>query len=115
MGIIWDNSLPSFLLLTVVLGGGAAWMSGRAVAISWQSFVVAAVYTLMLALAVRFLNFALLDGILLSIYHYGITVVVLMIIAGLAYRLTRVKQMTTQYSWQYERSGLLGWRAKEAE
>ena len=30
-----ENSFGVFLMVTVVLGGGAAWLAGRAVAIAW--------------------------------------------------------------------------------
>ena len=34
MGIIWEVSLGDFLLVTVFLGGGAAFLTGRAVALT---------------------------------------------------------------------------------
>ena len=30
MGLIYDNSLTAFLIVTLLLGGGAAWLTGRA-------------------------------------------------------------------------------------
>jgi hypothetical protein len=30
----------------------------------------------------------------------------------LAFRLTRVRRMVSQYPWIYERDGLLGWRER---
>jgi hypothetical protein len=40
---------------------------------------------------------------------HGLIVVAL---ALLGYRLTRVSQMVTQYPWLYERTGPLSWRSK---
>jgi hypothetical protein len=39
---------------------------------------------------------------------------VLVGIGLLGYRIKRTSQMTTQYSWLYERTGLLTWRERKA-
>ena len=36
-GILYEGDrLASFLLVTVLLGGGAAWLAGRAIAQTWR-------------------------------------------------------------------------------
>jgi hypothetical protein len=64
----------------------------------------------LLGLATRFLSFALFEGRLLHLPGYLIDVAVLTAMAFLAYRMTRVRKMVSQYPWLYERVGLFAWR-----
>ena len=104
-----------FVILTVVLGGGAAYLSGRALALKWRPIWQLVVYMVLLAGAVRFLHYALFEEVLLSMQYYLAAYVVLLGMALLGYRLTRVTQMVTQYYWLYERAGPFGWREKHAK
>ena len=52
------------------------------------------------------------EGRMLLLSGYLIDAVVLMAMGLLAYRLTRVKMMVTQYPWLYERAGLLAYRER---
>ncbi|WP_136659372.1 DUF6867 family protein [Nitratireductor sp. XY-223] len=115
MGILWDTSFPTFLMLTVVIGGAAAYMTGRALAAHWRPIIQPVLYTLLLAAVVRFFHYALFGGALLSLHYYVVDAAVLISAALLGYRITRVRQMVTQYSWLYERSGPFSWREKKAE
>ncbi|MCF6192620.1 MAG: hypothetical protein L3J76_05775, partial [Candidatus Hydrothermae bacterium] len=99
-----------FIILTGVFGGGAAWLSGRALALKWRPVWQLVVYTALLAAAVRFLHYALFGEVLLSLQYYLVAYAVLLGLGLLGYRATRVKQMTTQYYWLYERAGPLAWR-----
>lgn len=112
MNFFWENGFTSFLVLTVVLGGAAGFMSGRAVARQWKSIGLLAFYCALLAFAVKFLHFALFQGELLSIKLLLIDFGVILLIGLLGYRITRVGQMVTQYSWLYQRSGVFWWRDK---
>lgn len=103
-----------FLILTVSLGGAAAFFAGRGLARSWRPFWRVAVYMALLAGAVRFFNYALFDGTLLSLYYYLVTYAVLLAAGSLGYRVTRTTQMVTQYRWLYERTSPLTWRARDA-
>ena len=63
----WTNSTPPSrcfrsLLVTGVLGGGAAFLAGRAIAQTWRPFWNVVVYMAMLGAAVRFVHFALFEG-----------------------------------------------------
>lgn len=113
MSIFWENGFMSFLVLTVILGGGAASMSGRAVALQWKSIKLLLFYSLLLALGVRFLHFALFEATLLSFPLLLIDYVVLSLLGLLGYRVTRVSQMVTQYRWLYKRTGVFWWRERE--
>jgi len=112
MGIIYENSLGVFLLVTVFLGGGAAYAAGRAVAITWKPLGHIVTYSVLLAAAARFIHFSLFGGTLLSVQYFIADLIVLLILAGLGFRLTRVRQMAGQYGWLYERTGPLSWRER---
>ena len=68
--------------------------------------------TLLIGGAVRFIHFALFEATLLSPASFALDMLFLLAVGTLAWRLTRVKQMVTQYDWLYERAGPLAWREK---
>jgi hypothetical protein len=113
MGVVWEVSLADFLLVTVFLGGGAAWLTGRAVALTWRSWWQLFLYAVLLGMAVRFIHFALFGGTLLSVRFYLVDLAILLGLGSIGYRLTRTGQMVGQYSWLYARSGPLSWRHRE--
>jgi hypothetical protein len=104
-----EDSFGIYLHVTIVLGGGAAWLAGRAIASTWRPWWHVAFYMLILGLAVRFMHFALFEGTLLSAQFYVIDTAVCLIFGFLGYRATRVGQMTTQYRWINSRAGFLRW------
>lgn len=112
MGIIWEDSLPIFLFITIFLGGGAAYLTGRAVALTWRSLVKAALYVLLLTCSVRFVHYALFAGELFSIHFFIVDLVVLLAFAGLGFRRMRTRQMTGQYPWIFSPATLLSWKDK---
>ncbi len=115
MGFLYEeNSIFVFLILTVVIGGGAAWLTGRAIALGWKSLYQLAFFMLLLGASVRFFHFALFDGTLLSLHYYLVDTAVLMIMAGLGFRITRTNQMVTKYSWLYARTGPFTWKQRKA-
>jgi hypothetical protein len=107
-----DNSLGIFVLVTMVLGGGASWLTGRAIAQTWRPIWHAVAYTLILGAAVRFIYYSLFDGTLLSLHYYLVDSIICMIAGLISYRATRVRQMVTQYRWINEPDGPLRWRHK---
>ena len=111
-GLIWEVSASEFLFVTVALAGGAAYLTGRAVARSWQSDVVLVGYMVLLAAATRFIHFALFQGTLLSPWYYVVDFIVITVIALLGKRVTRSRQMARQYSFEYNRQGTLSWGKK---
>lgn len=109
-----ERSLGVFLVLTVVMGGGAAYLTGRAIASAWRPWWHAALYLLLLGAAVRFIHFALFQSKLLSLHYYLVDVAACLLFGWLGFRRTRVRQMVTRYNWINERASFLGWRRRDA-
>ena len=114
-GILYEEDyIGLFVLVTIIMGGGAAWLAGRAIASTWRPWWHVAFYMLILGLAVRFIHFALFDGTLLSLQFYAVDTIVCLIFGYLGFRVTRVAQMTTQYAWINDRAGFLRWTRRTA-
>ena len=113
MNVFWPDGFTTFFFLTLVLGGGAAYMSGRAVAATWRPVSLLVFYCVLLSLFVRFLHFALFEAQLLAFLPWVADLVVMLAGGFLGFRLTRVSQMVTQYRWLYRRSGPFAWRERE--
>jgi Domain of unknown function (DUF6867) len=109
-----DDGPLVFLVLTVIIGGGGAFLAGRGLARGWKPFWRVFVYMALLAAAVRFFHYALFGADLLSIYYYLVTYVLLLAAAIFGFRFMRTTQMVTQYRWLYERTSPLTWRARGA-
>ena len=107
-----ENAFGIFLLVTIVLGGGAAWLAGRAIALTWRPWWQVVTYSLILGLAVRFIHFSLFNGTLLSPHYYLVDAAFCLAFGVLGFRAARAKQMVEQYHWRNEPSGLLRWRRK---
>ncbi|HML44900.1 MAG: hypothetical protein JNN24_05585 [Hyphomicrobium zavarzinii] len=105
-----SNGVLAFVLLTLLVGGGAAWRTGQAVAQVWGAMWPVAAYTALLAAAVRFLHYALFGGTLLSLPSYLVDYSILLVVALIAHRMRRTRHMTEQYRWMFERSGPFTWR-----
>ena len=114
-GLLYEqDSLGVFLLLTVALGGGAAWLTGRAIAATWRPWWHVILLTFLLGGAVRFLHFALFEGMLLSLQFYLADTAVCMIFGLAGFRVMRVRQMVTNYRWINEPAGPFSWRQRAA-
>ena len=66
MGVIWETNVWIFVLVTIVLAGGAGYMAGRSAAFTWSSPGLVVAYSAGLACAARFIHMALFGGTLLS-------------------------------------------------
>ncbi|WP_342363356.1 DUF6867 family protein [Terrarubrum flagellatum] len=109
-----DESIWIFILVTIAMGGWLAWMTGRAIALTWRPPHMVVIAMLGLACAVRFIHFALFQGTLIEPHYYLVDLVYLLIVGFAGYRYTRVAQMTTQYRWLYERAGPFSWRERSS-
>jgi hypothetical protein len=123
MGLIWEKSFWVFFFLTVVIGGGAAWATGHALAMKWRTFREVIAYTCLLGLADRFLHWGLfldqpLDvykGNIASLQYYAVDTAVLLIFSIAAYRFTQTSCMTRQYPWMYRRTGPFTWTQRSPD
>jgi hypothetical protein len=107
-----EGSVGIFLLVSVVLGGGAAVLAGRAIAVTWRPWWQIVAYMLILGGAVRFIHFALFGGTLTSFHYYVVDSAICMACGCLGFRAARAAQMVSQYRWINEPNGLLRWRRK---
>jgi NO-binding membrane sensor protein with MHYT domain len=110
-----EDSVGIFLLVSVLLGGGAAWLAGRAIAATWRPWWQITFYMLILGLAVRFLHFALFDATLLSLHYYLVDTGVCLGFGFLGFRTARATQMVTQYRWINVRNGAFSWGRRSQE
>jgi hypothetical protein len=109
-----EGSFGVFLLVTIAMGGGAAWLSGRAIAATWRPWWHAVGYMLILGGVVRFFHYALFEGTLLSAHYYLVDTAFCLLFGLLGFRVTRAGQMATQYGFRTVRAGPLSWARRSA-
>jgi hypothetical protein len=107
-----EDSFGVFVLISVILGGGAAALAGRAIALTWRPWWQIVVYMLILGGAVRFIHFALFGGTLRSLHYYVVDSAICMALGLIGFRAARAAQMVTQYRWINRPNGPLRWRRK---
>lgn len=96
---IWEVTVWEFFFVTVLLGGGAAFLTGRAVALSWLANHQLVIYIVLLTAATRFIHFALFEGTLISPWYFCVDLIVLLALGFAGKSMTRSKQMATQYGF----------------
>jgi hypothetical protein len=104
---LWEVSLFEFVRVTVILGGGAAWLTGRATARTWSPWWKLVFYVVLLTIALRFIHFALFEGTFFlpfsdfgtALYFAAVDFVVLLIAAAAGRQVTRAGQMARQYGF----------------
>lgn len=99
-------------VLVMLIGFWTAWRTGRSAAENWKNEWTVVIYTLMLAVAIRFMHHALFDGPMLSLQLYIIDLIVLMVFSMAGYRFTRANQMANNYYWLYEKTSVFSWKKK---
>ncbi|HEX9073218.1 MAG TPA: hypothetical protein VF852_14840 [Pseudolabrys sp.] len=107
-----ERSFGVFLLVTIILGGGAAALAGRAIAMTWRPWWQVVAYGFILAGAVRFIHFSLYGGTFLSLHYYLVDGAFCVVFGSLGFRAARASQMVTQYRWLNEPEGPMRWRRK---
>lgn len=113
MGELYESeTLLQVLLVTGVIGGGAALLAGRAISATWRPYWHVIAYMLLLGGGVRFLHFALFEADIRSVPSYIADTLYLILVASLAFRMTRARHMVRQYPWLYERTGPFTWRER---
>ena len=104
---LWEVSLFEFVRVTVILGGGAAWLTGRATARTWSPWWQLVFYVALLTIALRFIHFSLFEGTFflpprdfaVALYYAAVDFIVLMIAATIGRKVTRSRQMARQYGF----------------
>src|SRR3546814_18385385 len=71
---------------------------------------LALAYSVLIAMADRFLLFALRDASLLDPVGFALALVMFSTITALAFRWNQMDKMISQYPWLYERAGPMRWR-----
>ena len=104
------ETIVDIVLVTGVIGAGAAWLSGRAIAASWRGQSRVVLTALLLAAAARFFHFALFQGQLLSAASFACDALIFLVVSLIAWQTTRASLMVRQYPWLYARTGPLTWR-----
>jgi hypothetical protein len=107
-----EGSFGVFLLVTIILGGGAAVLAGRAIAVTWRPAWQVIAYSFVLAGAVRFIHFSLFGGSFLSFHYYLVDALFCAGFAYFGFRAARKSQMVRQYRWLNEPDGPMRWRRK---
>lgn len=92
------QSLIAFAIITLVLGGAAAFMTGRALANAWRPQIVVLVTALPLAAAVRFLHATLAEEPIDAV-KAAIAFALMTAFAYAGFVLRRRQQMARQYPW----------------
>jgi hypothetical protein len=113
-GLYPTETAVQVIIITGLIGGVAAWLAGRAIALTWRPVWHAVGYMLLLGAAVRFAHFALVDADLFWLPAYLADTAFLIAVGFASWRITRAQQMVTQYNWLYERAGPFGWRERAA-
>jgi branched-chain amino acid transport system ATP-binding protein len=103
---------PVFLGLTLLIFGGASWLTGAAIASTWRSPWQMVGYGLLLSFFDRFLHWGLFAGDILSPLGFVRDFVAILAIGFLSWRLKQVGRMISQYPWLYVRAGFLNWRQR---
>lgn len=112
MSILVEQNIWVFLILTVVFGGGAAFLAGRGLASKWRPVWAAVLAMVPLTLGLRFLHYALFGADLTSLHYLITDFLILLALCLVGYRMTIAKKMVRQYPWLYEAAGPLGWKSK---
>lgn len=105
VGTTW----PVFLGITVFVTGGAAFLTGQALASRWRPAWQLLPFSLLLGFGDRFLVYALFAGDLISVSGYVIDTILIGLVATGSYRWFLARKMVSQYPWLYEPRGIFGW------
>ncbi|KQR69251.1 hypothetical protein ASG25_16715 [Rhizobium sp. Leaf384] len=112
-GILHEEpSILQFMLITCVLGGWAAWRTGKSVADGWQTYATVLIYTALLGVGIRFVHHALFNGTMFSLHYYLVDTIILLLFSTAGFRFYRTRQMVNSYYWLYEKASPFSWKNK---
>src|SRR3546814_2762532 len=95
---ILSKSVAVFVILAIVFGL-CSWLAGQVAARSWRPMRLALAYSVLIAMADRFLLFALRDASLLDPVGFALALVMFSTITALAFRWNQMDMMISQYPW----------------
>jgi len=115
-GILYEEAaLGQFLFISCLLGGGAAWMTGRACALTWRPYFIAALYMLPLGGVVRYIHYVIFEATLTSLHYYLVDTGVLLLFCSIGFRIAQTRLMVRQYSWLYKKTSPFTWSKKNSK
>jgi hypothetical protein len=106
---LYEDSVVHFVLVTLVMGGWAAWMTGKACASTWSRYTTLFFYLTLLTVAIRFLHQAPFGGNMFSAYYFVVDFIIIQLVGLLSYRLKLASQMVSRYGWLFQKSGPISW------
>ena len=99
-GILYEEaSLGTFLLVTIIMGGAAGWLSGRAIALNWQARWTLIPAAIGVGAGIRFIHFALFGATFVSPQYFVVDTIFILAAAFVGYRVARQRQMARQYGF----------------
>ena len=104
---------PVFLGFTLMIFGGAAWLTGGAVASTWRSPWQVVGYSLLLGLFDRFLAWGMFGSALFSPGGFIRDFSLILAIGLFSWRIRHVGRIVAQYPWLYVRRGPLSYRSRD--
>ena len=107
-----EDSFGVFVLVTVLLGGGAADHQCAPLGGGRRPWAQVVAYSFILGAVVRFFHFALFGGTLLSLHYYLVDSAVCLAFGLVGFRAARAAQMVRQYRWINVAAGPLRWRRR---
>jgi hypothetical protein len=114
-GLYATENWLQVVMVTGIIGGGAALLAGRAISATWRPYWYVPAYMLLLGAGVRFLHYALFQGDILSLPSYLADTLYVMAVSSISYRMTRARQMARQYPWLYEQTGPFSWHERRSQ
>ena len=99
-GILYEEaSLGTFLLVTIIMGGAAGWLSGRAIALNGQARWTQIPAAIGVGAGIRFIHFALFGATFVSPQYFVVDTIFILAAAFVGYRVARQRQMARQYGF----------------
>ncbi len=100
------------MFLTVAAIGGAALLTGRALALTWRPGWQVILSCLGLGAVDRFFVFALFNGPLTSVSGYVLDTLVILAIGMFSYRVFYVSAVIRQYPWLFVRTSPFSYKSR---
>ena len=107
-------TLIILIVTTLAVGAGAAWMTGRAAALTWRPYWMAVLYFVPLTFGFRFIYYVFAHGQFLTLTGVAASFVYIFVIGSVAFRVTKAGLMARQYPWLYQRTSPFTWAPRNS-